>query len=547
MTTDGKAFETLEGFRGPETEIPAELLSSGEPGSRDAATRLALLSRVLDAARTGISIADAREPGLPLIYVNRGFSELTGYSAEESLGRNCRFLQGPATSPTASARIREALQAGQDCRVVLKNYRKDGSTFWNELTLTPVRDDAGRLTHFIGIQQDVTARVHAAEMEKTRSSLETTVARRTSELAEALKRLEGRRHFTETVLNSITAGVLTANADGVVTFANRVATETLEVPREECVGSSLRTLFRGVEALSTELAAPHPGPEARLEFTLVGPSGRPVEMGMTLIRVDEPELPEFRFLLLFRDMADRRQYEMEMRRVKGLTALGQMAAGFAHEVRNPLAAMRALSEALLAELPKDAAHTEYVTRILSLVSRVERIVKTSLRFAQPRPPSPGSLSPRTLVAEALEILATRFKGSKEKVRVEVDGEPPNVFVDESQGVDVVMALLENAFESTDDAARVRVRISSVSASRWPSRPAASSAGVVVEVVDDGPGVPAETLSRIFDPFFTTKAKGTGLGLSIAERLVRENGGQLFVTSEPGAETVFSVLLPVAPR
>ncbi len=97
-------------------------------------------------------------PDRPLIYVNDGFARLTGFSIEETLGSNCRFLQGPDTDPAAVKEIRDAIAEERYCEVELLNYRKDGTTFWNRLSITPVRNDVGQTTHFIGIQSDVTRR-----------------------------------------------------------------------------------------------------------------------------------------------------------------------------------------------------------------------------------------------------------------------------------------------------------------------------------------------------------------------------------------------------
>jgi diguanylate cyclase (GGDEF)-like protein/PAS domain S-box-containing protein len=120
-----------------------------------------LLGRALDATRTGIAIADMTQPDMPLIYVNPGFEQITGYPAEQCLGRNCRFLQGPGTDPRAVAEMSDALRRRTTLSTRLLNYRADGSPFWNQLELHPVFDDAGRLTHYISVQDDITARVEA--------------------------------------------------------------------------------------------------------------------------------------------------------------------------------------------------------------------------------------------------------------------------------------------------------------------------------------------------------------------------------------------------
>ncbi len=116
-----------------------------------------LLALAVDQSDDGITISGAGD--WPLLYVNAGFERLTGYRADELLGKSLRFLQGNDTDQSEISEMREALHQGRSCRVTLRNYRRDGSMFWNELSLSPVRNEAGELTHYIGIQKDVTERV----------------------------------------------------------------------------------------------------------------------------------------------------------------------------------------------------------------------------------------------------------------------------------------------------------------------------------------------------------------------------------------------------
>ncbi len=120
-----------------------------------------LLERALNASTTGITIADMTRPDAPLIWVNAAFSELTGYPGHQVLGGNCRLLQGPATDQRTVAELGAAVTAGRQVRTRLLNYRADGRPWWNELQLSPVRDTRGALTHYIGVQHDVTTRVEA--------------------------------------------------------------------------------------------------------------------------------------------------------------------------------------------------------------------------------------------------------------------------------------------------------------------------------------------------------------------------------------------------
>ncbi len=118
-----------------------------------------LLALAVDQSLDGIVIADALAADMPLIYVNAGFEKMTGYSAAEVLGRNCRFLQGKQSDQPAVQVLREAIAHGEHCIVIMQNFRKDGTLFWNEFNISPVKDTVGMVTHFIGVLKDVTARV----------------------------------------------------------------------------------------------------------------------------------------------------------------------------------------------------------------------------------------------------------------------------------------------------------------------------------------------------------------------------------------------------
>lgn len=122
---------------------------------------LQLKERALESTAEGVVIADCSQPDMPIIYVNRAFTQMTGYDYDEVIGKNCRFLQGPDTNPAASRTIRKAIATERPCMVEILNYRKDGTAFWNRLSITPVRDEQNRTTHFIGIQSDITRRQQA--------------------------------------------------------------------------------------------------------------------------------------------------------------------------------------------------------------------------------------------------------------------------------------------------------------------------------------------------------------------------------------------------
>lgn len=147
----------------------------GGVGDRNNASEsLWLRDRALAATNNGIFIADAGAPDHPIIYCNPGFERITGYSTGEILGRNFQFLHGPDTDRATVANLREALDQGLECQVIIKNYRKDGTAFWNKLSLSPLRNDGGKLTHFVGVQLDLSESIEVQqELQQANDQLQT--------------------------------------------------------------------------------------------------------------------------------------------------------------------------------------------------------------------------------------------------------------------------------------------------------------------------------------------------------------------------------------
>ncbi|MEF8887444.1 MAG: PAS domain S-box protein, partial [Haloarculaceae archaeon] len=141
-----------------EGEPATQLLVRDVTEQRKRQRQLSLFGKAIETARQGITIADARQEDEPLIYVNEAFEQITGYPTGEVLGRNCRFLQGPETDEETVAKVRDAVDDRRPVVVELLNYRKDGTPFWNRLEVVPVRDETGEVTHFLGLQRDVTQR-----------------------------------------------------------------------------------------------------------------------------------------------------------------------------------------------------------------------------------------------------------------------------------------------------------------------------------------------------------------------------------------------------
>ncbi len=174
---DGSSFPVLlciSALRDHDRKITGFVIIGRDiTASKQAQENLRLQERAIAASNNGIVITDATQPQMPIIYVNRAFEEITGYSTKEVLNHNCRILQGDCREQAGLQKLRQALKKRQSCTVVLRNYRKDGTPFWNELSVSPIYDYNGNLTHYIGIQNDITERKHAVEeLEQAKAQLQ---------------------------------------------------------------------------------------------------------------------------------------------------------------------------------------------------------------------------------------------------------------------------------------------------------------------------------------------------------------------------------------
>ncbi|HIK06782.1 MAG TPA: EAL domain-containing protein [Trichormus sp. M33_DOE_039] len=194
---------------------------------QESQARIRLMERALAATSNGIVLADATQPDTPIVYVNPAFEAMTGYTADEVIGRNCRFLQGNDHDQPGVHELRSALKQQRECHVILRNYRKDGKTFWNELYIAPVFDDFGYLTHFIGVQNDITQHLQALEALRERE--------------------EQYRRIVETA----TEGIWLLNHNHLTTFVNQQMAAMLGYTVDEMLG---KTLFDFMDAEGREIA-----------------------------------------------------------------------------------------------------------------------------------------------------------------------------------------------------------------------------------------------------------------------------------------------------
>ena len=359
------------------------------------------------------------------------------------------------------------------------------------------------------------------------------IARQTAVAIERARLVEHSRRLVRAV-ESTEEAVLITDAKRRVIYANPAFMRTLGVRREQVMGRDALQFADLAEPLGS-FQDTLQRRSWRGETTLHRADGTPIPVmpNASLIRDNDGQVQGS--VTILEDISEEKRFQAQMQRADRLAAVGELAAGIAHEVNNALTAIFGQTE-MEPDDHRDAAELRHaLSRVDAQARRIYDIVQGVLGFARPRPPTPASIDLAALTAKTLELV--RHDLARQGVRLETEfaADLPPAQADPQQLQQVLLNLFGNAIQAmagrTDAWLRVEVR----------------SAGeqLAVRVSDAGPGIPPEVLTRIFDPFFSTKAEGSGLGLSVSYAIARAHGGDLRAESPPGHGATFTLLLPVA--
>jgi PAS domain S-box-containing protein len=475
----------------------------------------------LDATANAVVITD-RDGSI--VWINRAFTDLTGFSADEAVGRTPTILKSGEQEARVYRDLWATIRAGQVWRGRLVNRRKDGSVYTEDETITPVVAADGTVTHFIAVKQDVT------------------------EYQEVRERLKARDDLFRLLLENALDIITILDPDGTIRYESPAVLRILGWEPHELEGHRAFEFMpeedaaKAIALLQNLLAAP--GATGMLEFRFRHKDGtwRILEaIGKNML--DHPMLAGF--LVNSRDVTERRRVEDELGRQQAariqsekLADMGTLLAGVAHELNNPLTVVSGYSS-ILRQTLGDGPSRERLDRIAAAAERCVRIVRNFLALARQHPPERQKVDANRVVREAVELLAYPLRVDNVEVRLELAEDLPTLWADPHQLHQVVVNLITNAHQAMHgNTASRRLTLR--------TRFRAADSRVSIEVIDTGGGIPPEVLGRIFEPFFTTKpmGQGTGLGLPLCLGIVEGHGGTLRVDSKVGEGTTLTIELPV---
>jgi PAS domain S-box-containing protein len=345
------------------------------------------------------------------------------------------------------------------------------------------------------------------------------------------------RNFRENILESSPNSMITINLRKEITSINRRTEELFRLRRKDVLGVSIEEIFPADMNRIVDLALDEHAVVSRKEIHQIGKDGSSAILGVTssLLRTHQGSL--IGAMIIVRDLTEEKRTEELIRRLDRLTSLGQLSAGIAHEIRNPLTSIN-FNVQLLA---KKGASTETAKQLLDDtqegIDRIRSLVKGMLDFAKPSLPSLKSDSLLRVVRGAVGLMDSQLKEKKVEVVCDIQDHLPQVVLDAHQIQQVLVNLLLNGMEAMPEGGVIRITGRHENGSRKRND------HVVLNITDKGCGISSDHLSRIFNPFYTTKPEGTGLGLSIVHKIMEQHGASVDVVSEHNSGTTFILRFP----
>jgi two-component system sensor histidine kinase PilS (NtrC family) len=359
-------------------------------------------------------------------------------------------------------------------------------------------------------------------------------------LEQASKQLADLRAFSEHVISSLTSGLATTDIEGRILSFNKAAELITGTTASQAVHRNAAEVLQLPSDFAELFGSREGRPRLpRLEYVFTCADRREIELGISTAILRTPQ-GEVGFVFTFQDVTEARRHEREARIQQRLAAVGEMAAGIAHEIRNPLASMSGSLQILRQELPLSDEQSLLMDIVLRESDRLNETIRSFLAYARPQRNPSVRLDVRQLVTDT----ATLLQNSPEllethAIRCDVPPGPVWCLADEAQIRQIVWNLATNGLRAMPEGGALTLTVSARESS------GDQAATVTIAVTDEGIGIDPEELDGIIQPFRGGFARGTGLGLSIVHRIVSDYGGELLMTSQRGRGTTVTVKLPSA--
>jgi two-component system NtrC family sensor kinase len=346
------------------------------------------------------------------------------------------------------------------------------------------------------------------------------------------------RNFREYILESSPNAMISINLRKQITSINKRTEEIFHIKRSESLGRKVGEVFEDEIVRIIDLALDEHTVVNRKEVFWNPQNGTSGYLGLTSSLLRNHQGNAIGAMLIVRDLTEEKRTDDLIRRLDRLTSLGQLSAGIAHEIRNPLASINFNVQLLAKKLAVDDHARGIIEDTQEGIDRIRTLVKGMLDFAKPSQPSLMSNSIVRILKGAITLMDSQFKKKKIEAQLTLCDEIPEVVIDAHQIHQVFVNLLLNGMEAMPRGGRIDI------VGRVIKGHGKSNDQAVLQFTDHGMGISGENLGKIFNPFFTTKTEGTGLGLSIVHKILEQHNASVDVESEEGKGTTFTLKFPM---
>lgn len=472
---------------------------------------------------------DASAGGPKIVYVNDAFLRHTGYTREEVIGQTPRMLQGPGTDRSQLDRIRQALQKWEPVRAELVNYSKDGRAFDLEIDIVPLANQAGKYTHWVAVQRDVTERKRAEEARRLSDERFRLVSKATNDVIWDWDLVANKIWWSDAITTLYGHPFNEEHTDPDI-WANRI-----HASDREQVLDQLRSVIAGAGNVWSH------------EYRFMRADGSAAIVSDQAFIIRDQAGTALRILGSMRDMTEQRELQQKLRESQKLEAVGQLTGGVAHDFNNLLTVILGNAEELSQLLSEDPQLRQMAEMTATAAARGAELTAHLLAFARRQPLQP-MVSDLNRLVQGMEGLFRRTLSEDIDIEFVRCAGLWQTEVDPGQLEVALLNLMVNARDAMPLGGKLTIETANA---RLDDDYAANHSEVIagqyvmVSVTDTGNGMDPVTASRAFEPFFTTKAagKGSGLGLSIVFGFVKQSRGHIKIYSEIGEGTSIKLYFP----
>ncbi len=383
-----------------------------------------------------------------------------------------------------------------------------------------------------------------AQLLQQRTALEAAHA----ELSRRFQELGDLKSYTDSILNSLTTGVVTIDLEGRVVMLNPAAELLTGFFAGEAAGRYCTEVFAGMgevsEILMETLASRASVVGVALTLTRRSGVALPVELSTAPLKGSDGK--DLGVVGVFRDLTAVRELEQRLQRSDRLAALGTLAAGLAHEIKNPLTAVLTFSRHLARRFDDEQFREKFQSVVPRALERINDIVERLLELARPARLHFTMVRLPALLDSVIELYSNEIEAKRIAVIRDYARDVPGIQADEESIYRALVNLVANGLEAMGPRGRLTLRLGWAEGPARVARRLGSPRRVRIEIEDTGAGIPLPERDRIFNPFYTTKEGGTGLGLALTHKIIEEHYGTIDVASTPGVGTTFRVVLPLVP-